>query len=170
MMKKNIVIFSILILVSIGLAGCTTTVVEKGGGMVSAGLKYFPDGAIIGGDVVTLTSSGQATSSADQICRASVLKHDPTASTTKLYLPSAATMIKQCLPSAGMFKTLRFKNTSTDDAHDVFTVNNTTTDILTKATSSFSVTVEEGKYGRLTLTNIDGTNMLIEAQALVDGD
>lgn len=167
-MKNKLIIFSILILVSIGLTGCSA-VVEKGGGMVSTGQKFFPDGVIIGGDVVTLTSSGQATSSADQICRAGVLKHDPTASSTFVYLPSAATMIKQCLKKPGDSKSLIFKNTSTDDAHNIFTVNSITTDKLV-GTSTASDIVTEGEYARLTLTNIDGTNMLIETTAYFNAD
>ena len=67
-----------------------------------------------GGDVTSI-SSGSETFTAAQVCNTSIFRYTPTASATVLTMPSAASMISDCLDTVGDMKRVIFENLADDE-------------------------------------------------------
>jgi len=184
---KNKILVGLLIAVFCFMAGyiikgtSTPTVIDDSpyGGAVHNILETFDagiavDGKIIidgegrliqSGDHLTITS-GSWSPTAAQLCDSSVITHDCQAS-GNVTLPTAATLIADCIPDPGDHFVVFFENTNTSSQLDTL-VAGTTMDLLAASGSEQAIGADERAL--IHFYNIDNASVSASVIELGDTD
>lgn len=108
------------------------------------------------GDLTTLVATATTTTAA-VICDSTYLKQTPTANVT-FRLPSAATLIADCIPTVGDSKTIWYDNMS---ASYVLAVETETNDLIFHTAVTNDEYISAGEIGRIDLTTLSTTSVSV---------
>ncbi len=137
---------------------------EKLGGVVFE-REIFANQMVVGGSVKTTT--GTSTLSSVDVCDSTLIRHDPTSTTTTLTLPSASEMITYCLPSAGDRIEILVENTG-GSSETVTIAAGTNIDL--QEPDGQNVIIGQNNYANLTLVNTDGSTIFVEVDETIPAD
>lgn len=141
---KNFIVGAIVIgiIMTLGLVVNNSTKLGASSGPDHLNREYFYGGLVQGGGIKTVTTGTTVTWTAKEVCENSVIKWVPTASSilSTTTLPTAATLISECLAKDGDFKDIIFWNNGALATNTVgFTVGSGNTVHIPEATGADKV-------------------------------